>query len=326
MYVTHEEAVVAVPRASPELPAVELEKARIGKPRDIRPAGEQRCDLGRQPPWRIPVVVIPVDDESAARQFASTIALGADAQPPGRMDIADTRIAAQLLAVIDVAIIGDDELALAMVLPSEISDGLHHPFAPIACGHDATDKRSLWRRRRGAGTERRADDRQLRRCRGRRSAIQRLAKADAFAGREVSAGIAFAMPGVGCPLATEAQAAELVLVAPLIRLEPAHLLLATVSGRRTTVDEGALRPNRPEPRPDSTQGVVHFPARSGAIAHVRAANGLDHVAAHCVAEICQAMERLHRSPSAGEPRFGQGRSCSNDRLHVPRSVGRRTSK
>src|SRR5216684_8610815 len=93
MHAANEEATVQLGRAGPELPAVELKKARIGESRDIHLPCQQRRDLSAQPPGRIPVVIVPLDDTSAACQLAGAIALGTDAESLRRMHIANARVA-----------------------------------------------------------------------------------------------------------------------------------------------------------------------------------------------------------------------------------------
>ncbi len=147
MHVTHKQAVMHLGRASPELPTIELKKARIAETGDVGGIGQQRRDLGAEAVRGIPVVIVPMDDDGATRQLAGAVALGADTQSLLRVDVADSRIDGQIVAMIG-AVINDDEFAFVIILALEIGDRLQHPVTPVAGRHDAADKGSERRRRR----------------------------------------------------------------------------------------------------------------------------------------------------------------------------------
>jgi hypothetical protein len=104
-----------------------------------------RLDLPAQPRRRVPVVVVPVRDQLAARLGARQVALGPDRAAAVDPQVADPRVRGDQIAHRRLAVVDDHQLGIREVLAQEVADRLRHPRRAIAGRHDARHQRSIAR-------------------------------------------------------------------------------------------------------------------------------------------------------------------------------------
>ncbi|MFK4727432.1 hypothetical protein ABIE89_008532 [Bradyrhizobium niftali] len=108
---------------------------------DIGLVALKRLDLGADARRRVPVVVVPVQNDVTARLGASGIAFGAERPVAAGTEIADLRMRGYQFGKAIVAVIEDDEFLVGKVLPEKHADRLRHELPPVRGGHDAGNAR-----------------------------------------------------------------------------------------------------------------------------------------------------------------------------------------
>ena len=101
----------------------------------------QRPDLSAEAMGRVPEVVRPVREKRPGAQSCAQLVLDARGGAVGQPDVADPRIARELVTDGVLAVVDDDEVASLMILPEEVPDGRCDERAPVARRHDAGDLR-----------------------------------------------------------------------------------------------------------------------------------------------------------------------------------------
>jgi hypothetical protein len=100
----------------------------------------QRIDLIAQTLRRMPVVVVPVRDDVAARGLARPIALRPDRDLLIQAEIANTIILRDEIADRVGAIVDDDQFLGLVILPQEVFNRARDELAAVVRRHDAGDE------------------------------------------------------------------------------------------------------------------------------------------------------------------------------------------
>ena len=115
-------------------------KERAG-PANLRVACAQRLDLLRYTVGRVPVVVVPVNDELAVSRSAGDIAFRADVLFSGQPNERNRGSSGRKRRDSCRAVVDDDELQIRIVLSKKTTHRVRHKMKPVARGHDAGDQR-----------------------------------------------------------------------------------------------------------------------------------------------------------------------------------------
>ena len=98
---------------APGVRAHQIVKEQVVRAAHVGAAAGERLDLPAKPVRRIPVVVVPVRDESAARPLAGKVAFGADGEPSSETVVADALVGRKQVIDGPFAVVYDDELLSA---------------------------------------------------------------------------------------------------------------------------------------------------------------------------------------------------------------------
>jgi hypothetical protein len=100
----------------------------------------QRIDLIAQAMRRMPIVIVPVRDDLAARGFTRPIALRPNRDFLVQADIANAIIARNEIADRVSAVVDDDQFLGLVILPQEVFNRTRDELAAIVRRHDAGDE------------------------------------------------------------------------------------------------------------------------------------------------------------------------------------------
>ena len=119
MDVADEHSAVNSLARAPETPGGQFEHKRIFKTGEFSLAREQRRDLTTQPARRVPVVIVPVRDDSAARFLAGSISLFANRSARRQPHVTRLWSPFDKIAHRIITIVDDDQFSGGIVLRIE---------------------------------------------------------------------------------------------------------------------------------------------------------------------------------------------------------------
>ena len=129
-------------------PRGQFEHKRVFQAGEVGLSCEHRCDLTAQPARRVPVVIVPVRDDGAARLRAGAISLFANRCARRQPHVARPGSLFDKVAHRIVAIVDDDQFSRGIVLRIERFERKRQETPPIERRHDARNQRQLRSKRR----------------------------------------------------------------------------------------------------------------------------------------------------------------------------------
>ena len=123
----------------PKLPRAQIPKEQLLNAANLRVAREQRLHLIANAMPRLPIVVIPMQNNLGAAALDREISFRAGGKLFGQCEISNLRIRRHEICNGIPAVIHDDQLFVRIILLQKVFDRLRYKVASVASRHDAGD-------------------------------------------------------------------------------------------------------------------------------------------------------------------------------------------